>query len=89
MINKTFATLLTAGSILVSSSFSAAHAISMTGDTFMFHLEGGNNFGSDPVKLKVTLEDIGNDIKFTVDVLQEMANGTGNIADLRGLFFDI
>ncbi|NET78520.1 PEP-CTERM sorting domain-containing protein [Okeania sp. SIO1F9] len=55
----------------------------------MCHLEGGNNFGSDPVKLKVTLEDIGNDIKFTVDVLQEMANGTGNIADLRGLFFDI
>lgn len=53
----------------------------------MFTLEGNDNFGSDPVKVKFTLEDLGDDIKFTVDVLPE--DNTGNIGDLRGIFFDI
>ena len=76
-----------AGLALGSTSFSAAHAFSMTGDTVMFTLGGDDNFGDDPAEVKVTLEDLGNEIKFIVDVVPETL--TGNIGDLGGLFFDI
>ena len=50
-------------------------------------LDGTDNFGSDDIAVKITIEDIGDDLKFTVDVLAPQP--TDNIADLRGVFFDI
>ncbi len=45
-----------------------------------------NNTGSDPIEVDVTIEDFGTDqVQFTLAV---NSSNTGNIADLRGFFFD-
>ena len=79
--------ILTLGASLICSGFNLAQAASITGDKIDFTLGGGDNFGSDPVELDVTIEDLGNDLKFSVDVVPESV--MGNIADLRGVFLDI
>ena len=59
----------------------------MTGDTINFTIGDSDNFGSDPVTFNATIEDIGDNLKFTVNVVLE--TNMENIADLRGIFIDI
>lgn len=60
---------------------------STAADTQTFILGGDDNFGSDPAAVKLTLEDLGHDLKFMLDVQPEASSS--NIADLRGFFFNI
>jgi hypothetical protein len=76
---------LSAATIMLSAV--SASAASMTGDTAIYTIGGADNFGSDPIEVKVSFKDLGNAIQVNLDVLAETA--TGNIADLRGFFFDV
>jgi hypothetical protein len=76
---------LSAAAVMLSAV--SANAASMTGDTAIYTIGGSDNFGSDPIEVKVSFKDLGNSIQVDLNVLPE--TDTGNIADLRGFFFDV
>ncbi len=73
--------------VLFAASIFAGNTASAS--SLMFTLGGTDNFGTDPIQVDVTIEEMGDDLKFTVTLVPDTIDGTNNIGDIRGIFFDV
>ncbi len=76
---------------LISAGIAAAAvlgtgALNAPAQAFSVNLSGGNNFGSNPIEVALDFTDLGDNLKIDVRIVSD---NTGNIADLRGFFFDL
>ena len=63
----------------------AAALVAVSANALLITLDDNTNSG-EPSEVQVTVDQSGDNLKFTVDVV---STNTGNIGDLRGLFFQI